>query len=299
MLQDVKTSVIGSYPVDINRIEFIKGYFNGIEISWNKYISNAVNDMVNAGIDIVSDGQTRDPFINIFTRKLIGCRIRNRTEIIDRVEYSDPITLKDQIYIRTLIQNQKKVIGVIVGPHTLCESVVDLYYKDKKELSFDFAYALKHEAKALQNHVDLISIDEPFFSNFVPEYGKELIDIITNNISCPIRLHVCGDISDIIPEIIEMPVDILSHEFKASPQLFDVLSEYDFPQKICLGSVRSDNKEIETVDEIANHIKKAISILGDSICQIAPDCGQRLLPRKIAFQKLKNLVLARKKIFDC
>ncbi len=297
MFWEIKTTVIGSYPVDVNRMELVQYYYSGKEVSWNKYISNAVNDMVNAGIDIVSDGQTRDPFINIFTRKLNGCRLRNRTEIIDRIEYIDPITLDDQKYVKNLIPKQNKLIGIIVGPYTLSESVVDLYYNDKKELAFDFAYALKKEIQSLQNHVDMISIDEPFFSNSMPEYGKELIDIITNNITCPTRLHVCGDVSNNIQDLIEISVDILSHEFKASPKILDVFGEYDFSQKICLGSVRSDNAQVETVKEIINHIKKAISIFGENIIQLAPDCGQRLLPRNIAFQKLKNLVKAKKEIF--
>jgi len=297
MSKKVKTTIIGSYPVNVDRMEFMHKYFDGEEISWNKYIANAVHDMIAAGIDIVTDGQRRDPFINIFTRKLKGCRLRNRTEIIDKVEYSGPITVDDQKYTRDLIPKGRGLIGLIVGPYSLSESVVDLYYKDKKELAFDFAYALNQEAKALQKHVDMIGVDEPFFSNLLPEYGKELIKITTSNISCPTRLHACGDVSTIIPKLIELPVDILSHEFKASPQLFDVFGEYDFSQKICLGAVRSDNVEIETVEEIIDHIEKGISVFGEQISQLAPDCGQRLLPRDIAFQKLKNLVSAGEKIY--
>ncbi len=297
MSRKVKTTVIGSYPVDIDRMEFMQEYSNGREVSWNKYIRSAVNDMIAAGIDIVSDGQTRDPFINIFTRKLKGCRLRDRTEIIDKVEYAGPITLEDYKYVRELIPEKKELIGLVVGPHTLSESVVDLHYKDKKELAFDFAYALKQEAKALQNHVDMIGVDEPFFSNSMPEYGKELIGIITKNLTCPTRLHACGDVSNIVPELLEMPVDVLSHEFKASPQLFDAFGEYDSSKKICLGAVRSDNVQVETIDEIVSHIEKGISVFGEHISQLAPDCGQRLLTRDIAFKKLKNLVLAGEKVY--
>ena len=93
-----------------------------------------------------------------------------------------------------------------------------------------------------------------------------------------------------------MHVDILSHEFKASPQLFDAFKEYSFSQKICLGSVRSDDLRVESVEEITKHIISAIDIFGDKIIQISPDCGQRLLPRDVAFQKLKNLSKAGEKI---
>ena len=277
-------------------MELMYGYFNGEEVSWDKYIQYAVSDMVNAGLDIVSDGQTRDPFVQIFTRKLAGCRIRARTEIVDKVEYNAPITLKDQKYARNLIPDDKGLTGVLTGPYTLSKSCINLYYNDEKDLAFDFAHALKQEAKVLQKHVDMISIDEPFFSNETPDYGKELIETITKDIYCPTRLHACGNVSDIIPELLEMPVDILSHEFKASPQIFDVFKEYTFPQKICLGSVRSDNTRVESVEEIMEHTKKGIELFGEKIVQLAPDCGQRLLPRNVAFQKLKNLVKVGEKI---
>lgn len=291
-MKKIKTSVIGSYPIKIDTMGHMQEYFYQKDVDWNKYIKYAVNDMVKAGIDIVSDGQTRDPFVNIFTRQLRGCRIRDRTEIIGKVEFDSPITVDDQKYIKDLVPKNKQIVGVITGPYTLTNSCIDLFYNDEKELAFDFAYALKQEAKLLQKHVELISIDEPFFSMGIPEYGKELIDIIIKDLTCPTRLHVCGDVSDKIPEILEMQVDILSHEFKASPSLFDTFNQYNVTKNICLGSVRSDNTKIETVDEIVTHIKKGIDIFGNKITQLAPDCGQKMLPRDAAFQKLLNLVKA-------
>lgn len=296
MTHHVITTVIGSYPVQVNTMEFMNNYFDQKESSWNKYIESAVKDMTAAGLDMIADGQTRDPFVNIFTRKIKGCRIRDRTEIVDKVEYNGPITVDDQKYVRKLIPKDKKLIGLITGPYTLMKSCVDLHYKDEKELAFDFAHALKQEAELLQKHVDMISVDEPFFSNEMPDYAKELIETIVKNLSCPTRLHSCGDVSSIVPKLAELPVDVLSHEFKASPQLFEAFKKYDFPQSLCLGSVRSDDSKVESVEEIVKHIQKGIDIFGDKISQLAPDCGQRLLPRDVAFQKLKNLVLAGEKI---
>lgn len=278
-------------------MKLIRGYFGQTDVSWNKYIASAVDDMVKAGVEIISDGQTRDPFVNIFTRKLRGCRIRDRTEVIGKVEYIGPITVEDQKYVRKLVPKDRQIIGLLTGPYTLTKSSVDLFYNDEKELAFDFAYALKQEAQLLQKYVDIISIDEPFFSMGVPDYGKELINTITKDLSCPTRLHTCGDISNVIPELLEMPVDILSHEFKALPKLFDLFKQYNVTKNICLGSVRSDNVRIETVDEIINHIKNGIDVFGDKISQLAPDCGLRMLPRDVAFQKLKNIVKAGEKVY--
>jgi 5-methyltetrahydropteroyltriglutamate--homocysteine methyltransferase len=292
MKQKLKTSVIGSYPISINTPDLIKDYFAEQQTSWTKYIEQAVHDMTSAGINYVSDGQTRDPFIQLFTRKLKGCRIRERTEIIGRVEYQDPITVPDQIYTKRLLPRHVGLIGVLTGPYTLTKSSVDSFYHDEKELAFDFATALRKEAELLLKHVDLISIDEPVFSNELPQYANELIQTITNGLSRPTRLHVCGDVSRIIPQLVDMPVDILSHEFKASPHLFDVFQDYPCRKNMCVGAVRSDDVVVESVEEIVTHVKKAIAIFDTNVVQIAPDCGQRLLPRDIAFQKLKNLAAA-------
>ena len=142
-MKKVNTSVIGSYPPKINNIELMKGYFNQTRVSWNKYISSAVNDMVKTGIEIVSDGQTRDPIVSIFTRKLKGCRIRERTEIVGKVEYDGPITIEDQKYVKRIMPKDKQLVGLLTGPYTLTKSSLDLFYNDEKELAFDFAKALK------------------------------------------------------------------------------------------------------------------------------------------------------------
>ncbi len=297
MNKGIKTCVIGSYPTQIDTMELMHKYYNQKEILWDEYISRSVHDMVHAGIDVVSDGQIRDPFIQIFTRKLKGCRIRDRTEIINTIEYAGQITVEDQKYVRSILPKEKEIVGVLTGPYTLCRSCVDLYYHDEKQVAFDFADALRQEAQLLEKHVDMISIDEPFFSNSLPDYGTELIEVITKDLSCPTRLHVCGDVSSIISELLEMPVDILSHEFKASPQLFDNFNKYEVSKNICLGAVRSDDLRVESVEEIQNHIRKAQKVFGDKIVQLAPDCGQKLLPRDVAFMKLKNLSKAGEKIY--
>jgi len=293
MDKKVKTTVIGSYPVSVDTLEYMNSYFNQtFNLSWNKYIGLAVNDMVDAGIDIVSDGQTRDPFVTIFARKLKGIRIRDRPEVIDKIQFEGPITIDDQKYVRSIIPENKEIIGLIAGPYTIAKSCVDFYYNDEKELAFDIAKALNEEAKLLQRHVEYISVDEPFFSVEMPDYGKELVKTVINGISLPTRLHACGDVSKIVPDLLDLPVDILSHEFKVKPELFEAFKEHNNKKNICLGSVRSDDAKIETVDEIVNHINRGIDIFGEQICQLAPDCGLRLQKRDVAVQKMKNLVKA-------
>ena len=297
MGSNVKTTVVGSYPIKIDNMEFMKNFYNKNPPSWDKYIKSAVDDMIKAGINIISDGQTRDPFVNIYFRKIKGCRIRDRAEVIDKVDFAGPITIKDQKFVRDIIPKETKLLGLLTGPYTLSKSCVDMYYNNEKDLSFDLANVLQKEAEILQKHVDLISIDEPFFSVSPPDYAKDLIKIVLKKVNCKKRLHVCGDVSKIIPMLLDIPVDILSHEFKAKPSLIDDFKNYSISKEICLGSVRSDNKKVESIDEIKNHILKGINVFDYKISQIAPDCGLRQMPRKNAFKKLENLVKAGEEIY--
>jgi len=296
-MKQVKTTVIGSYPVDIKNQEMMNNYFKNIETDWNQYIKKSVQDMINAGIDIISDGQTRDPFVNIYLRKIKGIRIKTRPEIVDKIQYQQPITLDDLKYVKKIIPENKEIIGLLAGPYTLTKSCVDSYYKDEKQIAFDFAEVIAQEAERIQKHVNMISLDEPFYSVEMPEYACELIKKIVKRVKIPIRLHACGDVTKIIPNLIELPVDILSHEFKATENLIQEFGKYSFKQKICLGTVRSDDTRLETIDEIVTHIKKAEKILSDKIAQISPDCGLRLLPQKIAYQKLVNMVKGCEKVY--
>lgn len=293
-----ETTVIGSYPVTIDNNLLMDRYFNGESISWESTLRQAVQDFLTAGITMIADGQTRDPFITIFARKLEGCRIRDRPEVVDKIGYKESITIEDLRFVKQHLPPGKKLVGLLAGPHTLSQSVVDLYYHDVKELAFAFAEALHEEARQMQDLVDMISVDEPFFCLGLPDYAGEVISKVFSGVSVPVRLHACGDVTPVLPDILELPVDVLSHEFKASPQIMDAFAEYRFSQDICLGCVRSDDARVEPVEEIVEHIQRAQQVFGEHICQLAPDCGQRLLPRDVAFQKLQHMVLAGERIHD-
>ena len=142
MKNKIKTCIIGSYPIQIDTFKLMINYYNQENVNWDNYILSAVNDMIEAGIDIISDGQTRDPFIQIFTRNLKGCRIRNRPEIVNKIEYNGPITTEDQKLVRKLIPKEKQLKGILTGPYTLTKSCVDLHYNNEKQIAFDFAFAI-------------------------------------------------------------------------------------------------------------------------------------------------------------
>lgn len=292
MMQDKPVlTVIGSYPVHIDRLQLMNSYYHDLQLpSWKPFISQVVSEMINAGVNLISDGQTRDPFMTIFTRGLTGCQVREKTTVTEPIEFSEPITFSDLRYVRSIIPENVHLLGLIVGPYTLSQSVINQVYDDDKELAFAFAEALQKEAERIEPLVDMISIDEPFYANGFPDYASDLIDTVVSSISCPTRLHACGNVTSIVSDLLDLPVDVLSHEFTATPDLFDSFAEFpNEKKKICLGSVRSDKDRIETIDEIVSHIQRGKEVFEDRLVQIAPDCGLRLLPKQVASQKLHQL----------
>ncbi len=286
----IETTVIGSYPFTPNRFKIMNDYFNcQTKDYWKEGIKSAVEDMVNAGINIVSDGQIKDSFVQLFMRKFNGVRIRGRAEIVNKIEYLQPIIVEDVKFARSIIPKSVKLKVPITGAYTLFSSSINYFYNDEKEAVFDIAEILNKEAKNLAKIADIISIDEPFFANSFPEYGKEIIEKVVSNVDSQFSLHVCGDVSEIIPNLIEMPVDFLCHEFKATPELFSAFEDYSFSQGLTLGSVRSDKMRVESVSEIAGHIEKGLKVFGEKIKRVSPDCGLRNLTRDVAFVKLENL----------
>lgn len=293
-------TVIGSYPVPIDTTQLMESYIQHHHPpSWHPFIFQAVTEMINAGVSLVSDGQTRDPFVTIFTRGFSGCQVRERTTVIEPIEFTHPVTLDDLQYVRSIIPENVRLLGLLVGPYTLSQSVIDQVYHDEKELAFAFAEALRQEAECIEPFVDLISVDEPFYANGFVDYADELLKHVLQNISIPTRLHACGDVTGIVSELLDLPVNILSHEFSATPDLFNVFSEHSLENKsICLGSVRSDIDRIESVEEIKKHLNQGKQVFGDHIVQISPDCGLRLLSPHTAFHKLKQLRLAIMEVYD-
>jgi len=290
-------SVIGSFPASFDVHSCMDSYFKGGSGCWSKVVSSAVNQMVNSGVESVSDGQVRDIFTNVFIRGLGGCRVRERCEVVGPVLWNNPITLEDVRLTRELTKGSCEVLGLVAGPFTLLRSVVDLFYHDEKELCFDFARSLNKELKALAPFVDMVGIDEPFFSNEFPEYAKELLGVVVEGISHPVRLHVCGDVKEIVPDLLDLDVDVLSHEFCVRPQLFDVFSECSSSKSMCVGALRSDSMVVESIESICSHLRHAVEVFDDRIVQVSPDCGLRMLSLDVACEKLKNLYSAREAVF--
>lgn len=299
------TTVVGSYPPyprgPTSLIEKIQDIF-GMYDKYKPAIELAVVDQIKAGIDIISDGQVRGNMIEIFAKKIPGMDFVNGSAIVygKILPPKNPITVEDvkfAIKLKNKIKKNVKVKGIITGPCTLAySSKIEGFYKSKENLMFDIAEALKVEAKFLEKlDIAMIQIDEPILSTGIVNIktAKKVIETITDEVSIPISLHVCGSIVDIFEKLLEFNVDIIDCEFAGTKENLNILEDVDLKgKKIGFGCVNTKTNKVESVEEIKKRILKGIELIGKENMVIDPDCGLRNLKRKSAFNKLKNMVRA-------
>jgi 5-methyltetrahydropteroyltriglutamate--homocysteine methyltransferase len=61
-------------------------------------------------------------------------------------------------------------------------------------------------------------------------------------------------------------------------------------KKIILGVIDLSSNEIETPEQVAARIRRALPYVNPADVIVAPDCGMKYLPRDIAFGKLQAMV---------
>jgi len=285
------TTVVGSYPVV--KAGGLKSLFDPL----GGAVETAVSDQIGAGIDIISDGQVRGDMIGAFAGKLPGIKGQ---EVIGKIQpAASAISVGDTKYA---ISRFPKVKGIVTGPSTLAHGlhISTPMYRNKEELALDLAAALVVEARSLEAAgVAVLQIDEPILSTGVADLatGKQAVEMIASSVRIPVCMHVCGNIANVIDEILKYNVGVFDFEFSMNQANLDILSRRDLSGKMLgYGCVDSTTDTVETVPEIRKRIEKAVEYFDPKILLIDPDCGMRMRTREAAYWKLKNMCEAAKEV---
>lgn len=302
------TTVVGSFPIELKKPQSTKDKILNILGGYNPYklaIEDAVINQLNAGIDIVSDGQVRGDMVTSFAKFIPGMKVEGTTTtIFSKIKpHYKPITTKDIAYAQKILKThtsqsylsgEKGVKGLITGPSTIVySSRIESFYKSKNEAILDLALALKFEAEALeQQKVKYIQIDEPFLSTGMVDMtvAKKAIEIITKNLKIPVAMHVCGDLKEVFPELTKFNIDILDCEFAGNNINIKVLEEHAKlleGKKLGFGCLDTTLNQVDDKEKTIKLIERGIKAVGQENIILDPDCGMRKLDKKIAFKKLE------------
>lgn len=283
----------------------------------------ALHEQNQAGIDIVSDGeQTRQHFVTTFIEHLDGVdfshkktvRIRNRYDanvptVVGAVARQQPVFVADAKFLRQ--QTDKPIKWALPGPMTMIDTLYDDHYKSREKLAWEFAKILNEEAKELEAAgVDIIQFDEPAFNVFfdeVNDWGVATLERAIEGLSCETAVHICygygiqantdwkktlgaqwRQYEQIFPKLQQSTIDIVSLECQNSHVPMDLI-DLIRGKKVMLGAIDVATDRIETPEEVADTLYKALQFVDADKLYPCTNCGMAPLSRQIANGKLHAL----------
>ncbi len=294
-------------------------------------VHEAVNDQVEAGIDIPTDGEIpRENYIHYHCRHIDGIDFNTLTErslrggaysarlptITGPVRARDHFLTKDWRVAQGCTERSVKI--TMPGPMTISDTTADAYYGDPRKLGADLADALNSEVLALADAGCLhIQIDEPLFARKVDEaleYGIENLERAFHN--CPPHvmrtMHMCCGYPDRLdhPNYPKAPKEsyfrlaeavdassIMAVSIEDAHRNNDLsLLEQFKNTKVIFGVVAIAKSMVEEVDEIRARLEQALNHIDADRLIAAPDCGLGLLGRDRALKKLRNMCIAAKSV---
>jgi 5-methyltetrahydropteroyltriglutamate--homocysteine methyltransferase len=275
----------------------------------------AISDMERAGIDVITDGEVRrESYSNHFATALEGVdtdhpsTITNRAgrpisvpRVVGRIRRAGAVELPSLMFLRRATERTIKV--TLPGPFTMAQQVADEFYDDPEAMAMDFAVALNEEARSLEAAgADVIQLDEPWLRNdpeAAKEYAVPVINRALEGLTATTAIHLCFGYAAVVPkqkptgysflpQLADTVADQISIE-AAQPKIdLGVLADLS-DKTIMLGVLDLSDPSVETVDEVAERIRRGLEHVAADKLVPAPDCGMKYLPRKIAFGKLKAL----------
>ena len=283
----------------------------------------AVQEQQRRGVDIISDGeQTRQHFVTTFIEHLEGVdfenretvRIRDRYDasvptVVGAVSRKQPVFVDDAKFLRS--QTDQPIKWALPGPMTMIDTLSDRHYKSREKLAWEFATILNQEAKELEAAgVDIIQFDEPAFNVFfddVADWGVAALERAAEGLRAETVVHICygygikanndwkatlgaewRQYEKTFPLIQKSSIDIVSLESHHSHVPTDLV-ELIRGKKVMLGAIDVASEQIETPEEVADTLRKALQFVDADKLFASTNCGMAPLPRDVAYGKLSAL----------
>ena len=276
-----------------------------------------------AGCDIISDGeQTRQHFVTTFIEHLGGVdferretvKIRDRYDasvptVVGSVSREKPVFTEDARFLRS--QTDKPIKWALPGPMTMVDTLYDAHYGSREQLAWDFAAILNQEARELEAAgVSIIQFDEPAFNVFfdeVNDWGIAALEKAIDGLQCETAVHICygygikantewkktlgsqwRQYEHTFPLLQASAIDLISlecHNSHVPMELIELLEG----KKVMVGAIDVASASVETPDEVASTLRKALQFVEPDKLYPSTNCGMAPLSRDLARRKLSAL----------
>ena len=275
----------------------------------------AIRDQERAGLDIITDGEMRrESYSNRFATALEGVDIDNPGTALDRsghpnpvprvtgkIRRKHPVELRDLEFLKA--RTDRLVKMTVPGPFTMSQQAQNDFYESEEAMALDYAAAVNEEIKDLfAAGADIVQIDEPYMQarpEKARQYGLAALKRALDGVKGTTALHICFGYAAIIhvrpegysflPELADTPLKQISIETAQSKLDTSVLKK--LPGKtILVGVIDLSDMKVESPEDVAGRIRRALANVSAERIVVAPDCGMKYLPRDVAFGKMRAMV---------
>jgi len=287
----------------------------------------AIHDQVAAGLDVITDGeQTRLDFNLSFYGHLNGIQLeaspsrrfgppahdqRGRHHIIA------PLTAPRGLGVVTEFERLRHLAPAgptlkcsVPGPYTMSGRLSPGgVYADRYAITEALLPIVREELVALmQAGCKEITVDEPSMSCYAHrEDPQRLVDIFNRTVQpivgqCRLSTHLCfgnykgravgpRSYRPMFPAFLDLNVDEI-HVEMASREFaeLEIIREISSRRDVAVGIIDVKSYYIETVQDVAERVRRCLKFAPAERLSFAPDCGLSQTARWAAKLKLKNMV---------
>ena len=280
------------------------------------------------GVDIVGDGeQSRQHFVHGFLAQVEGIDfehkvkmgIRNNRydamvpQVVGELRLAGRVHAMEAQLVRAHTRRPLKF--TLPGPMTIVDTVADRHYGGDRagriRMAFAFAELLNQEARALQaDGVDIVQFDEPAFNVYMEDaadWGVAALERAVEGLTCKTAVHICygygikanidwkhglGDewrqYEQVFPALAKSRIDQVSLECFRSHVPLDLMRLLD-GKDVMVGVIDVASDEIETPEQVAETIGKALQFVAKDRLFPCTNCGLAPMRREVAVRKLEAL----------
>lgn len=330
-IQPLRTTVIGSYPFP-GWLEFAMANLDAFGASDREELKDdavtvAIQDQVQAGLDVITDGeQSRIDFNLSFYAHIDGIELesasprnfgppahdqRGKHAIMGELRASTGLgAVEDFERLKRLAPDGPVLKASVPGPYTMSGRLIpNEQYPDRYAITEALIPIIRSELEALvAAGCTELTVDEPSMSCYAyKEDTKRFVDIFNRTVEpvvgkCRLSNHLCfgnfkghavglREYAPMFPDFLEMTVDEV-HVEMASREFgeIDVVGEIAKKKDVAVGIVDVKSYYVETPDDIVRRVKRCLEFAPAEKLSIAPDCGLSQTARWAAKQKLANMV---------
>jgi 5-methyltetrahydropteroyltriglutamate--homocysteine methyltransferase len=311
-----RARLAGRFPPRVRATELWRIPESHLEEAMDDATIVAIKAQEDAGLDIITDGEIRrESYSNRFATALYGVDIDNPGTALDRsghpnpvprvvadIRRKHPVGVRDVEFLRRHTQRRVKV--TVPGPFTMSQQAqIDHYGGSRHLAAMDYATALNAEIRDLfVAGADIVQLDEPYMQARPEEarqYGLEALNCALQGVRGTTAVHICFGYAAIIhsrpsgysflTELANCSCHQISIE-TAQSRLDTGILQGLRGKKIILGVIDLADPAVESPEQVAERIRRALPHAQAADLLIAPDCGMKYLPRATAFGKLQSMV---------